>query len=183
MKTKHKERKQNLILMGFMGCGKSTLGRSLSYRLQMGLEDTDHIIEEMEGRSISEIFARQGEAAFRKMETELLTKLRDGGSRKIYSLGGGTPVQLQNQALIRQMGFVVWLRIRPETVMERVGKDTGRPLLQCEDPLGRIRELLAQRSPIYERCADLILDTDDMTRDEVTEEIARAYEAFLTGGA
>ena len=182
MMTKHKERNRNLVLMGFMGCGKTTVGRSLSYRLQMAVEDTDHIIEEMEGKTISEIFAQQGENAFRKMETELLVKLRDGASRKIYSLGGGTPIQLQNQALIRQIGFVVWLRTTPETVYERVKNDTARPLLQCEDPMGRIRELLDRRSPVYERCADLIIDTDDLTREEVTETIARAYESFLAGG-
>ena len=134
---KHKRR--NIVLIGFMGSGKTTLGLKLSYLLRMPVEDTDKMIERQEGRSISEIFADDGEAYFRELETEILRKC---GSRKyeyILSVGGGTPVNLVNRPLLHQCGTVVYLRVSPEVVYERLKNDTTRPLLQCEDPLGRIR--------------------------------------------
>ncbi len=177
MHRKNKEipKKDNLILIGFMGSGKTSLGLRLSYRLQMTVEDTDKRIEAEQGRSISEIFAREGEGAFRQMETELLRRIRDEKTCRIYSLGGGTPVQLQNQPLICRSGIVVYLRIRPESVYERLKGDTRRPLLQCADPLSRIRELIRQRGPAYERCADLIVDVDESNQAQITEQIAQFY--------
>jgi shikimate kinase len=171
-KKKSYPKQEHLILIGFMGSGKTSMGLRLSYRLQMPVEDTDKIIAERNGKSISDIFAEQGESAFRQMETDLLREIREGKfSRRILSLGGGTPVQLQNQPLIRQCGTVIYLRIRPETVYERLKGDTSRPLLQCEDPLERIRKMIRERGPAYERCADLILDVDDKKQPELVEEI------------
>jgi shikimate kinase len=165
-------KQEHLILIGFMGSGKTSMGLRLSYRLQMPVDDTDKIIEARAGKTISEIFAEQGEGAFRRKETDLLREIASGKfSRRIISLGGGTPVQLQNQPLIRKCGTVIYLRIRPETVYERLRGDTSRPLLQCEDPLERIRKLLKERGPAYERCADLIVDVDEKKHTEVVEEI------------
>ena len=104
-------------------------------------------------------------------ETEVLRSIRDDSSPKIYSLGGGTPVQLQNQPLIKMCGTVVYLRITPEAVYERLKGDTTRPLLQCEDPLGRIKSLMAQRLPAYERCADIIVDTGATEREDVMQDV------------
>lgn len=166
---KHKRR--NIVLIGFMGSGKTTLGLKLSYLLRMPVEDTDKMIERQEGRSISEIFADDGETYFRELETEVLRKC---GSRKyeyILSVGGGTPVNPVNRPLLHQCGTVVYLRVSPEVVYERLKNDTTRPLLQCEDPLGRIRELLAVRDKIYTECADIILDANRGYSDELAEEL------------
>ena len=166
-----KIKNNNILLIGFMGSGKTTIGLRLSYKLSLEVLDTDKLIESREGMTISEIFKRKGEGYFRKLETDLMYELRDSKARKIYSLGGGTPVQLQNQSLIVQAGTVVYLRAKPETIYERLKYDTTRPLLQCEDPLSRIKDLLAKRSPAYERCADIIVDVDEMKQNEIIDYI------------
>ena len=163
----------SVVLIGFMGCGKSTMGIRLSYRLQYILEDTDKLIETKAGMTISEIFAREGEESFRQMETQLLQALVEKKGRRVYSVGGGTPVRAANRPLLKKLGTVVYLRTRPETVYERLKNDTTRPLLQGEDPLGRIRSLMAERESAYAETADVILDVDEMTADQVVESIMR----------
>ncbi len=165
-------RRKNIILTGFMGSGKTSVGLRLSYRLRMPVEDTDKLIERRAGCSVAEIFAEKGEDWFRERETELLRELPDRKQGRIYSLGGGTPVRPGNRELLRQLGKVVYLRVRPETVYERLKGDDTRPLLQCTDPLGRIRQLMESRREAYESAAHLVLDTDDMSVDEITEKIA-----------
>ncbi|MBO6007616.1 MAG: shikimate dehydrogenase, partial [Lachnospiraceae bacterium] len=140
MYKKHKKNSEyskgpHLILIGFMGSGKTSIGRGLSYKLRRAFHDTDRMIEEKEGMSISEIFAAKGEEAFRQMETEVLREIRDDRIGRIYSLGGGTPVRMENQPLIKKCGTVCYLRITAEEVYERLKGDTTRPLLQCDDPL------------------------------------------------
>ena len=130
---KHKRR--NIVLIGFMGSGKTTLGLKLSYLLRMPVEDTDKLIERQEGRSITQIFADDGESYFRELETELLRKCGEQKYERILSVGGGTPVNPVNRPLLHQCGTVVYLRVSPEVVYERLKNDTTRPLLQCEDPL------------------------------------------------
>lgn len=167
------KRGQNIVLIGFMGSGKTTVGLKLSYRMRMTVEDTDKLIERREGRTISEIFADDGEAYFRRLETELLTELADRGKGKIYSVGGGTPVRAENRELLKRLGRVVWLRLKPETVYERLKNDHTRPLLQCENPLERIRELMESRREAYESCADLIVDVDGAEPEEILKKIER----------
>lgn len=162
---------KSVVLIGFMGSGKSTLGIRLSYRLQYALEDTDKLIECRVGRTIGEIFDQEGEEAFRQMETEQLRKLTENKGQRVYSVGGGTPVREVNRPLLKQLGFVVYLRISPEAVYERLKGDTTRPLLQGKDPLGRIRSLMAEREAAYTEVADVILDVDDLTADQVVEQI------------
>lgn len=161
--------KKNLILIGFMGCGKTTTGLRLSYRMKMPVEDTDKLIEQSAGKTISEIFAEEGEAYFRSMETRLLREIKERQYARILSVGGGTPVNPVNRQLLKECGTVVYLRIQPETVYERLRTDTTRPLLQCEDPLARIRSLMQERSDAYEECADIIIDVDELTTDEVLD--------------
>ena len=165
-------KRNNIILTGFMGSGKTSVGVRLSYRLRMPVEDTDKMIERRAGRSVSELFEEEGEACFRERETALLRELLDRKGRCIYSVGGGTPVRPRNQELLKQLGKVVYLRVKPETVYQRLKEDDTRPLLQCPDPLGRIRELLESRKEAYEACADLVLDADDLDVDETMEKIA-----------
>lgn len=164
-------KQKNLVLIGFMGSGKTSVGLKLSYRLHTPVEDTDKLIEAQEGCSISEIFAGQGEETFRQMETALLGELIQRTYKRIYSVGGGTPVREENRALLKQLGTVIYLRVRPETVYQRLKNDTTRPLLQCDNPLERIRELLESRKSAYESCADIIIDVDDYNADQVMARI------------
>ena len=164
---------RNLILIGFMGSGKTSLGLKLSYKLRMAVEDTDKLIERREKMSVSDIFAERGEEYFRERETALLQELTEQKSQRIYSVGGGTPVREKNRELLKKLGTVVYLRIRPRTVYERLKNDTTRPLLQCEDPLSRISQLMESRKEAYEACADLIIDVDDLGMEEILEKIIK----------
>lgn len=165
--------KQNgIVLTGFMGSGKTSVGLRLSYKLQMPVEDTDKLIERREGRSIGDIFRLQGENCFRDLETALLRELAGKNYSCIYSVGGGTPVRPCNRELLKKMGTVFYLKVRPETVYERLKGDTSRPLLQCRDPQERIRTLLESRREAYESAADVILNADDMTMEDLIETIA-----------
>lgn len=164
-------KRDNIVLIGFMGSGKTSVGLRLSYRLRRPVEDTDKLIEHREGRSISDIFAAEGEAHFRDLETALLQELADRDYPRIYSLGGGTPLRPCNRELVRKLGTVVYLRVRPETVYARLKGDTARPLLQCEDPLERIRNLLEDRREAYESTAHVILDVDELSFEEIMDKI------------
>lgn len=161
----------NIILIGFMGCGKSTVGFRLSYRLRRVLEDTDKLIERKEGRSVSDIFALKGEEAFREMETACLRELLLSQEEKIIATGGGLPVKPENHALLKKLGTVIYLRISVEGVWERLQNDTSRPLLQCQEPFTKVKELLKKRAPVYEAAADIILDVDGKDMEQVLTEL------------
>ena len=170
------KKKNNIVLIGFMGSGKTTVGIRLSYRMRRAIEDTDKLIARKEGKSISDIFAEEGEAYFRKAETAMLQELCGKLRNHIVSVGGGTPVREENRALLKMLGTVVYFRVKPETVYKRLQGDTSRPLLQCENPLQKIKELLAAREEAYESCADIIIDTDDLTMDEIIDKIMQAMK-------
>jgi shikimate dehydrogenase len=162
----------NIILEGFMGSGKSAVSVLLADELDMELVDTDEIIEETEGRSINEIFEKEGEKAFRDMETDLLEAITGDHWREfVISLGGGMPVREENRRLLRKAGKIVFLKASPETIYERVKDDDSRPLLRREDPLSKIKELMASRMEAYEDAADIVVDTDNKTIEEVVGEI------------
>jgi len=165
------ERKKNIILIGFMGSGKTTVGLNLSYKMRMPVEDTDKMIEQREGKKISEIFAEEGEPYFRKLETALLEEIKARNYNRIISVGGGTPVNPVNRKLLKECGTVIYFRVKPETVYQRVKHDTARPLLQSEDPLARIKELMEARKEAYEECADIIIDVDEIPQDVVADRI------------
>lgn len=163
----------NVILIGFMGCGKSSVALKLSYRMKQSMTDTDKWIEKKQGRTIKEIFAQDGEEAFREMETECLKSLKETARNQIISVGGGMPVKEENRSLMKEIGKVVYLRAKPETIYERVKEDKERPLLQCENPLERIQSLLEERKGAYEEAADLIVDVDDKNFAQILFEIER----------
>lgn len=163
----------NVILIGFMGCGKSSVAVKLSYRMKQSVTDTDKLIEKKQGKTITEIFAQDGEEAFREMETEVLKSLKETAKNQIISVGGGVPVKEENRVLMKEIGKVVYLRAKPETLYERVKDDTGRPLLQCDDPLEKIRTLLEERKEAYEAAADLIVDVDDKNYGQILYEIEK----------
>lgn len=173
---------KNIILIGFMGSGKTTTGLKLSYKIHMPVEDTDKLIESKQGKSISDIFAQDGEEAFRQMETELLREIAGRNYGRIISVGGGMPVREENRALLKQCGKVFYLRAKAETIYDRIKEDTTRPLLQCADPLAKIRELLAERAEAYETCADVILDVDGLPVFKVVEEIMKPRKLLVING-
>ncbi|MDE7178476.1 MAG: shikimate kinase [Lachnospiraceae bacterium] len=161
----------NVILIGFMGCGKTTVGLKLSYRLRRAIIDTDKEIEREEKRTISEIFAADGEPYFRDRETECLRKLIETTNNQIISVGGGLPVREENRRLLHELGQVFYLRAKGETIYERVKDDTTRPLLQVDDPLSRIEKLLQERDPCYRAAADEVIAVDGKSFEEILNEI------------
>ncbi len=163
--------KDNIILIGFMGSGKTSVGIKLSYRLKRTMIDTDKWIEQKQKMTVSEIFASLGEEEFRRMETQCLKKLLDLADGQIISAGGGLPLREENHQLLRQLGKVVYLKADPETVYERLKSDSTRPLLQVADPKERIKTLLFQREPVYEACADMIVDVSGKSFDEILDSI------------
>lgn len=162
---------KNIILTGFMGCGKTSIGIRLSYRMRKAMTDTDKTIERLYCMTVSEIFEKMGEEAFRDMETQCLEKLLKETKGQIISVGGGLPLRSRNRELLKKLGTVVYLRIKPETVCSRLSGDTSRPLLQGEDREEKVRKLLEERSPVYESGADIVIDVDGTTEDEIVDKI------------
>lgn len=171
--------KNNIVLIGFMGCGKTTVGEKLSQMMKYTFLDTDQYIEKKEGKTISRIFDEEGEAYFRNLEILSLRELVAECGQTVLSTGGGLPLREENAKLLQQLGFVVYLRVRKETVLKRLEGDTTRPLLQCENPEEKIRELLEYRDPIYEVGAHLTVDVDVCSVEEIVEEILRNYKIMI----
>jgi len=157
----------NLYLVGFMGTGKSTVGRAVAHRLGFRLLDSDHEIERQQGRAIAEIFAQQGEPAFRNMEREFVT----GGhpaERMVVACGGGLVVQPGLLEELQARGVVICLHASLATVLERTARHRHRPLLNVEDPAERIRLLYAAREPVYRNAGTVILTDARSLGDIVT---------------
>lgn len=160
----------NIYLVGFMGSGKSTVSKELAMSLGWELIDTDNYIEEKQGRAIKDIFATEGEKAFRDMETEALRELALNGN-KVISCGGGIVLRKQNVDLMRLFGKIVLLNATPQTIYERVKNGTNRPILNGNMNVEYIAKLMSQRSAAYEYAADVVVDTDGKEVEEITEEI------------
>ena len=165
--------RDNIILVGFMASGKSHVGSILSERTGMPMVDADSVIVARAGKSIEQIFADEGEAAFRALERQVIAELCQGNGQ-IISAGGGAFVDPDNRRVMLQGGTVCCLQARPETIYQRLKADNDsgqavRPLLAGADPLGRIRELLEQRAEAYGR-AHYSIDTDELMPEEVAEQ-------------
>ena len=167
---------RNIVLIGFMGCGKTTIGKQMSRKCGLPLWDTDQMIEQRAGCTILELFATQGEEAFRTMETALLQGLCNEQATGIFSTGGGMPLRKENAKLLKQLGHVVWLRMTEDTAYQRLKQDKTRPILQCEDPRGKIRQLLQDRACHYVEAADIIVDVDAKQEEEIADEILRMIQ-------
>ncbi len=163
--------KHNIILIGYMGSGKSTIAKELHKKTGMEVIDSDAAIVKEQGRSINEIFQTDGETAFRDLETELLRRLSEKTSAYILSTGGGMPVREENRAFLKNLGTVFFLKADADTIFERVKEDTQRPLLQGTDQRAKIAGMLEERTPIYEWAADYVTKTDGKTVEEVVSEI------------
>ena len=164
---------RNVILIGFMGSGKTTVGLRLSYRLRRSVIDTDKEIEREEKRSISDIFAAEGEAYFRDRETACLKKLIKDARNQIISVGGGLPLREENRELLHELGQVFYLRASAGTIYERLKHDTTRPLLQGADPQNKIKTLLGERDAYYMEAADVVINVDGKDFEKILSEIVQ----------
>lgn len=164
---------RNLALAGFMGVGKSTVGRMVAEQLGFEFLDTDDRIEREAGRSVREIFADHGESVFRDMEKGLVRSLAER-DRLVISTGGGLIVDPDNLHSLQSHALVVCLWASAETIYERVRHMTHRPLLQTPDPQTRIRELLAEREPFY-RQADVLISVEMRSAREVAQHVVHQF--------
>jgi shikimate kinase len=163
----------NLYLVGFMGTGKTTIGRAAAQRLGFELVDSDHEIERQKGKTIAEIFAGEGEAAFRKFEREFV-ETGHPAMRTVVSCGGGLVVQPGMLDLLNSRGVVICLHASIETILARTSRHQHRPLLNVDDPDARVRTLYAAREPIYKRAGTVIL-TDSRSMTDIVAHVVRAW--------
>lgn len=168
---------RNLTLAGFMGVGKSSVGRLVATELRFEFVDTDELIESRTGVKITEIFARFGEPAFRKFENDLVAEMA-GWSGRIISTGGGLVVNPDNLASLKRHSLVACLWATPETVYQRTKHQTHRPLLQDPDPLGKIRTLLASREAAYKNC-DVLVNTEQRSVKEIAAHVLHNFRAAV----
>ena len=175
-------RKGNIVLIGFMGSGKSTVSQILADKLGYTCIDTDVNIEQQAKMTIRDIFASRGEEAFRQMETGSLREFAEcGRDRIVLSAGGGLPLREENRTLMHRIGKVIFLHAQPQTVYERLKDDHTRPLLQGENVLEKIENLEKEREKYYQMAADFVITTDQKTPQEVADEIIR-YAADIVQG-
>jgi shikimate kinase len=167
-----------ILLVGMMGAGKTTTGQLLAASLGWRYCDSDADVEADTGLTVPELFARDGEAAFRQAEATVLARACEHPMPSVVSVAGGAVLSAENRDRIRASGTVVWLRARPETLAARVGDGVGRPLLG-DDPAEAMVRLSAERAPFYEDLAHMVIDVDELEPDEVAERILAAVGADL----
>ena len=166
---------RSIVLVGFMGAGKSTIGRILARALDCGFVDLDDELERRLGRSVPTLLRECGVEDFRRMESSVAEKIL-AGPPVVFATGGGWGAQPGRVASLQEAAHAVWLRVRPRTALARIGEAlSDRPLLDVADPLAAARALLAERTPHYARCA-IKIDTDNRAPDEVAHEILRRAE-------
>lgn len=170
--------RKNIALTGFMAVGKSAVGRRLAERLQLSFVDIDRVIEEREGTSIAEIFARKGEPYFRSLEKRLLAEIleRDG---QVIATGGGAVSDEESLRLLKKRSLLVCLTADVERLLQRAGSGKERPLLNESDRRKRMEELLQRRQASY-RQAEVTIDTSRLSVDEVVEEVVSSLEGGST---
>ncbi|RPI38486.1 MAG: shikimate kinase [Nitrospiraceae bacterium] len=165
---------KNIVLTGFMGAGKTTIGKALAKMLHMKLVDVDEEIEISQKMTINDIFKIYGEPYFRDIETAMIKKLSHN-KNCIISTGGGAVLRDENMEALKENGIVFCLDANAETILERTGNNQDRPLLKVENPKKKIEELLAYRRPFYEK-AGIMIETDGKTPLQIAEEIMELYK-------
>ncbi len=163
---------KNIVLTGFMGAGKSSVGKRLGKRLKMSVIDTDDVIEKDSGMKISDIFAEHGEKYFRGIEKKAVKKVSH-----VIITGGGVVLDKDNMKNLRKNSVIVYLHATPEAVYNRVKEETHRPLLHVKDPLKKIEELLLYRAPFYAD-NDIRIETSNLSIREVVDEVVRKVKSF-----
>lgn len=165
---------KNIILVGFMGSGKTTIAIKLSHKLKMGYVSIDNMIEKKEKATINEIFLKNGEDYFRDVETAVLREACTMDNA-IIDAGGGAVMRDENWLIMKENGVTICLTADEDTIMARTKKYKHRPLLNVEDPKQKIRSLLAKRAPFYAK-ADYCIDTANLTVNQVLDKIVEIVE-------
>lgn len=165
----------NIFLVGPMGSGKTTIGRQLAKTLQREFFDSDREIERKTGAEIALIFELEGEAGFRKRESEMIDELTQHRGI-VLATGGGAVINADNRAFLQQRGHVVYLKTNIDHLYSRTAKDKTRPLLQTENPQQTIRLLLEQREPLYLEVAHSIVNTDDKPIRDIVKQICKQVQ-------
>lgn len=155
-----------------MGAGKTTVGRALARKLRWSFVDSDHEIERRTGVTVATIFEIEGEAGFRRRETQVIAELAEAAGC-VIATGGGAVLADSNRQAMRAAGLVVYLKVSPRLLFERTRHDRGRPLLQVDDPLARLTELLAQRDPLYREAAHVVVDGDVLNAQQIVQLIEK----------
>ncbi len=169
----------HIVLIGFMGSGKSSIGRLIAAKLGCHFVDTDQIVVREAGMEIPEIFRLHGEDSFRERERRAIESLKGGTTHRVIATGGGVVTRPENARLLRELGFVVWFTASEEVIFNRVSRNKKRPLLQTPNPRQTIASLLAQREPLYAAAAHWKIDTSAFSHDAVAREtIAEARRFF-----
>lgn len=171
-------RAARIWLVGMMGSGKSTVGAALAELLGWEALDTDTLIERDAGEHIAELWRREGEAAFRAKEAEVIARVAAGDDRRVVSVGGGAVLHPGNRAQIGASGLVVWLRADPATLLSRVGSGAERPALGG-DPRATLARIDADRRPFYRQVADLVVDVDGVAPADAAQTIISSAEGAL----
>lgn len=166
--------KKNIVLVGLMGAGKTTIGKAIAQRLGCDFFDTDEVIEKQQKMSVSDIFAEFGESKFRELEKDTILSLSEKNA-KIISIGGGSLENLDNLKNLQKNGFLVYLKATPEVLYSRIIEQTNRPLLQVDEPVLKLKELLAKRESAY-LLADFVIETENKIKDEIIDEILKVYD-------
>ncbi len=165
----------NLFLVGLMGAGKTTVGRTLARRLGRDFHDSDHEIEQRTGVRVPVIFEIEGEAGFRKREVEAIDRLT-ALANVVIATGGGAVLDARNREHLRSRGLVIYLHAQPSELAKRLGRDRGRPLLQGVNPRTRLEELYAQRDPLYREVADVVIDTGRQSVSTLSNQLLSRLE-------
>ena len=167
---------KNIVLVGMMGAGKTTVGELLATKLNRELKDIDCVIEQEQKKSIIEIFTDDGEEAFRKLESETIEKFSNM-SDLIISTGGGALEKANNLSILQKNGIIIYLKADIEELFKRVKNETQRPLLKEQDPLEVIKKLIKKRKKFY-LMADITIITDNKSPEKITEEIIKAIKNY-----
>ena len=169
---------RSIVLVGMMGVGKSSIGRRLGARLGVPFVDADAEIETAAGTTIADIFARHGEAAFRSGEARVIARLLESGPQ-VLATGGGAVMNADTRAAIKAKGVSIWLNADVDVLMRRISKrKNDRPMLQTADPVATLRQLLAEREPVYAQ-SDLTVQSREAPHDAIVTEIIAALTGFL----
>jgi shikimate kinase len=167
----------NIVLIGFMGCGKTTVGRVIAKKIGYMFIDTDAMVERASGRAIPEIFAIDGEDEFRRLETEAVLKAA-GSKCAVIAAGGGVPLRIENMAALRAGGVLVYMRVPPDRILRNTARDSSRPLLNRPNKKEAVLKMIESRRPYYE-AADIALDLSGCTINKAADKIIAAIKEHL----
>jgi len=177
-------KKKNIILIGFMGTGKSTVGKIMAKRLKMGFVDTDFLIEKKSKRKIKDIFATDGEEYFREIEKTTVTEIGQTLTNRIISTGGGVVLNSENIQALRKNGVIYLLKGSRDTIVRNLSKSVKkRPLLDLENWVERVDIILSERNESYIGSADYIINIDNKSLDEISTEIIKSFSEINREGS